>query len=74
MIPFLIVAAVVFTAIGLVTPKRPARSPRLPILSAEPEAMEQIDALRLYGTPETADQLRAQGIDLAALGYRDGDA
>ena len=75
MIPFLLVVVVVALAVGA-TASPPAAKVRR--REAEPEDpialadLDPIEALRLYGTPETADQLLAQGVDLAALGYRDG--
>lgn len=74
MIPFLLVVVVIALAVGA-TAAPPAKPRRL---EPEPEDAvtlvdrDPIEALRIYGTPETADQLRAQGVDLAALGYQEG--
>lgn len=73
MIPFLLVVVIVALAVGATAsppakPRRHKQEPEDPMTLAD---HDPIEALRLYGTPETADQLRAQGIDLAALGYRD---
>lgn len=74
MIPFLLVVVVIALAVGATAappakPRRPEPEPEDPMTLAD---RDPIEALRIYGTPETADQLRAQGIDLAALGYREG--
>lgn len=54
--------------------RRRASTPPPPHETFEEElARDPIGALGRYGTPEDAERLRAQGIDLEALGYRPPD-
>lgn len=81
MVALLIVLAVVAVLVGAFfapptrsTTLRPIDPPD-DVSSDDPYALavsDPVEALKRYSTPEVADQLRAQGIDLAALGYRDG--
>ncbi len=81
MVVLLIVLFVVAVLIGAFFAPPTPRARTKPIAPVEPTAYDDpialatsdpVEALLRYGTPETAEQLRAQGIDLAALGYREG--
>lgn len=81
MVAPLIILAVVAVLVGafVAPPARPTRirpiEPTGDTSLDDPYALavsDPVEALKRYGTPEVADQLRARGIDLAALGYRDG--
>lgn len=49
------------------TPAEPSDESPIELADRDP-----VEVLLRYGTPETAEHLRQQSIDLGALGYRDG--
>lgn len=76
MLTFLVIVAVLAVIVGVLAgPSKPQARPRTAEQKVEEEPLslaqdDPVEALRRYGTPETAEQLRAQGVDLAGLGYR----